>query len=411
MVQQVQALSQGFSMGGTGSSLGKFLQHSGEFNSQTAPLVTQAGKTDGLSDPSKILQLRAGLLSIINSALDEVINGLKGESQMNPKDVENLYDHMLKQAGMDKEKGKTAEQTVKGMTPEQAEEFRSKYMGNMSSGELASLVDSTSLINQSKASDHRETGNDQASKIAGLAMSTRTSEDYLSSIKDALLGKVGGPLLDLVNFFNSSTLANKSTVAKKSINDPQNQADARLVDQVVSINKNWKDYMGPMPDKTAEQIKKGYDDSNKKINGGDTSDAALKENKQYTDAVNAMAAHLKPGTDFQSVSEVRAMRRDSGVQYDAATNSFIPYKNPVADKTAEGVEGSQGKFSNGTGWGTTINQTNNTTIGTNQTSPTVVPKPRDSGEQVRQSTTGVGTPPTQPQPHNGWNSTWSGGKQ
>ena len=327
IVQNIEALSQGLSKGGT--SLGAFLKDPSSLNVDNAAVVSQVSKVYGYD--GKPMDTRAGINEITSSYVDEIRKGLSPEATagMKSEDIDKFYSDFLKQAGYTPIKGFALKQ-IQGIDPDKLVKGISS---SMDSGKLADMLDKNNLVNKSLASRHLETTTAQAEKIAGIAEATRSTEDILKDIRGAITSELGRPIMGILDIINKKWGGGGAdeAAAIRAKNDPLTQMDEQLVDKIIEKNKDWKD---PQTGLTATQLKTRWDNVNDRIlsGTGDKTDDTIR--KYLEGALHSMAGGVK--SDSKQISLFQS--QSGGYKYDSGTGGFLPTThNPVAEANAKAV--------------------------------------------------------------------------
>ena len=218
---QMAALGSGAQYAGLGGkkgdALGDLIAHPEKLARGTAAAVLHmGGGTIGLTDQKKMFQGITAMGEASDSLVNQLFNGLNLTDQQKKErqgELNHLYDtvsDVAEQAGLMK--------TVKGETPEdrrtrlQKEVLSDKTKQEAlstafreTSGKhldiLTGTMDKNSVENLSLLNDNKETMDDMVKRTEGVVANTRTTNDYLSGITDALKLKGAGLLGTLVDEF------------------------------------------------------------------------------------------------------------------------------------------------------------------------------------------------------------------
>jgi len=218
---QMAALGSGAQYAGLGGkkgdALGDLIAHPEKLaKGVSAAVLHMGGGTIGLTDQKKMFQGITAMGEASDSLVNQLFEGLHLTDQQKHErqgELNHLYDtvsDVAEQAGLMK--------TVKGETPEdrrqrlQKEVLSDRTKQNdlatafrETSGKhldiLTGTLDKSSVENLSLLNDNKETMDEMVKRTEGVVANTRTTNDYLSGITDALKLKGAGLLGTLVDEF------------------------------------------------------------------------------------------------------------------------------------------------------------------------------------------------------------------
>lgn len=402
MIKNYAAFDKALKDSGIKGGMGEFMKSpTGTLQHEQTGIISRAGAAYGLSqdDVKHILNTRAALIGISDAVVD-TIQKAATESQVNPENFKNkhggtfdqLFGDTAKQLlGSRYDKNKSLAEQFQNLNIKDLASIKKIAQGNFNYNKLADLHKSSNNINQFLTEDNLQTISSQIDNIAGLASATRTSQDLLAGIKDALVNKISGLLLGI---FTQGKGKDSRALADAIVDatDSTVEANQNMADQIGDLEKNYnKKIIDPRiaqygfntdPRKGAvygiEDIAQGYRDRYQKL------------------------------MDDQSSNQVGNKQKDEDAasyeRYKQAMRTIISDVTDPKKPLAEQLKNLLGVGFDSNTWGltavTNYNQQVNQYGGQQSSIPLAPPSGGGrSGEQKPAVAAPAGTPPTQPSTH------------
>ena len=275
-------------------------------NIDAAHAAAISGISQGLGfDASKIIPLLTATANATGTAYDMLHKGLHPGTFKNADEEEDLYSQYLTKGGGAKEAGKSAKETIQGMSQEQLSVLKDIARKNATAGDSISLLsDTNNPFNRSLLSTNQKSLAEQEKITAGQATATRTLDSLFSELNGNILAWLGKPLGLLVDKFVGPTnvkgdahTAQVAALQDKTFNDNLDAA-RKLEAAAEAKGTEWTDVVGDKEGnkRSLKELLATQEKLAKQVNeGGDVSKSTHDQLQTVNEDIRDIVSHATGG--------------------------------------------------------------------------------------------------------------------